>query len=165
MLTALRHAMLKYILISFGTFLVLALLKFVENSPIRSWKTVLFTSVPLAAVICYYVSCAWTKPVAPAPEQKKIANYRAEMERTIRRIAGVKSATINGSRIDIDFEGELPISEMRKIALQSGATAAYFMKPAGTNLTVLIHMTAIKRDRLEIEYDTTRGVIRENVFD
>lgn len=157
--------MLKYFFICLGTLLVLTLLKFVEDSPVRSWKTVIFTAIPLAAIVCFYVNWAYPPPPPPLPEKKKIANYRGEMERTIRHIAGVRSASITDSRIDIDFGSELPLPKMREIALHSGGAAAHFMKPSGTNLTVLIHMTVIRRDRLEIEYNTTRGIVREQTFD
>jgi hypothetical protein len=157
--------MLKYFLICLGTLLVLTLLKCVEDSPVRSWKAVFFSAVPLAGIVCLYVSWAFPPPLPPAPETKKIANYRSEMERTIRHIEGVRSASINGSRIDIDFSSELPTARMRQIAMSSGVTAAHSMKPAGSNLTVTIHMTALKRDRLEIQYDTARGVLKDEVFD
>ena len=157
--------MLKYILISLGTLTLLTLLKFVEESPVRSWKTVFFTSVPLAAAICFYVHWAFPPPPPPIPEKKKISNYRAQMEQYIRHIAGVRSATINGSRIEIDFGSEVPIAQLRSSVLGSGITAAQFMKPQGTNLVVTIHVTCLKRDRLEIQYDTNRGVVKEEVFD
>ncbi|MDB6028741.1 MAG: hypothetical protein JWM68_4964 [Verrucomicrobiales bacterium] len=157
--------MLKYSLICLGTLVVLTFLKFVEESPVRSWKMVFFTAIPLAAIICYYVSCAFPPPLPPAPEKKKIENYRAQMELYVRHIAGVRSASINGSRMDIDLDSEYPLQRMRQIALSSGSTAAQFMKPSGSNLTMTIHVTAIKRDRLEIEYDTKRGIVREQTFD
>jgi hypothetical protein len=145
--------------------LVLVLLKFVEDSPIRSWKAVVLTAIPLAGVICYYASCAFPPPPPPTPEKKKINNYRAEMERTMRHAPGVRSARIDGSQIYMDFATELPIAQLRSLGLEYGTTAAYFMSPHGSNLTVTIHLSVINRERLEIHYSSAKGTISERTFD
>src|SRR4051812_45344318 len=98
--------LLKYSLVFLAVFGVLTFLKFVENSPVRSWKTVIFTALPLGFVICYYVSCVTPQPPPPKPETQKISAYRAELERTIRRIEGVDQASIHGTRIDMNFAAE-----------------------------------------------------------
>ena len=83
----------------------------------------------------------------------------------MRHAPGVRNARIEGSQIYMDFATELPTAQLRSVGMTYGTTAAHFMQPKGTNLTVTIHLSVINRERLEIQYDTDRGVIRERSFD
>ncbi len=144
-------------------FALLAFLKFVEDSPIRSWKTVFFTTISLSFIVCYYISCAFPPPPPPQPRNAKVASNRAELERTFRRIAGVDRASINGSEIEINFAEDKPIAELKSIAQQTGGTAAYFLQLNGTN-HITMHISVRGQKRYRMEYETGRGVVDEQEF-
>src|ERR1035438_8567355 len=89
--------MLKYLAAFLVTFVVLVFLKFCEGSPFRSWKSVVLTGIPLGFLAGYYLNHALLHKPPPLPQAEKAAVYRAELERTWRRIAGVDSVNIVGS--------------------------------------------------------------------
>src|SRR5687768_8343435 len=118
-------------------FAILAFLKFVEDSPIRSWKAVFLTGIPLSFIVCYWVNCAYPPPPPLAPKSEKISAYRAELQRTFRRIEGVTSASINGSIIEINFGEDKSIEKLKQIARQSAGVAAHFLKSDKVNRMVI----------------------------
>jgi hypothetical protein len=151
-----------YAAICLAVFAVLTFLKFCEDSPIRSWKSVLFTGVPLAFIVCYYVSCAFPTP-PPQARAEKVAANKAELERTFRRIEGVSHARIDEPVIELNFAYDKPLQELKQIARQTGGTAAHFLKLDKTN-QITVRISIRGRNRYEMEYDTERGVISEHEF-
>jgi len=151
---------LKYSLACLVIVAILAFLKFSEGSPIRSWKTVCFTAIPLGFITCYYISCAFPPPPPRATQSEKGSAYRAELERTFRRIAGVDRASFHGSVVEMNFAEDKPLDELKSIARQTGGTAAHFLKDGKSNL-VKVHITVRGRKRYEMEYDTKLGVVFE----
>lgn len=145
---------MKYALIILAVLAFFSLLRFVEGSPVRSWKTVLGLTLPISALICFY-SYKVFAPVPPAPQAQKVSAYRAELERNFRRIAGVSEARIAGTNIYINFAVEKPLAEIKQIALSTCATAASFLKMDRGN-TMTIHMTVRGYQRYEMSYDTER---------
>jgi hypothetical protein len=154
---------LKYSLACLVIVGILAFLKFCEGSPIRSWKAVFFTAIPLGFITCYYISCAFPPPPPPATHAEKSSAYRAELERTFRRIAGVDRATFDGSIVQMNFAEDKPLSELKSIARQTGGTAAHFLK-AGEGKRVTVHITVRGRKRYEMEYEANRGVVFEESY-
>lgn len=56
---------------------VLVLLKFLEGSPIRSWKAVILTAIPLSFAACWYLSWAFPAPPPPQPRAERVAANKA----------------------------------------------------------------------------------------
>ena len=153
----------KYTAACLVIFAVAALLKFVQDSPIRSWKTVFLTAIPLSFIVCYYLSCAFPGPPPPQPRKTRAAINQAELERTFRHIGGVDRASINGSLIEINFSDDKPISEIKEIAQHAGGAAAYFLRLDKTN-RVTIRMSVRGQNRYQVDYETGRGLINEQEF-
>jgi hypothetical protein len=154
---------LKFTAVCLVIFAIMTFLRFVQDSPVRSWKTVFFVGIPLSAIVCYYVSCAFPPPPPPQPVSEKVAVRRAELQRTFRHIEGVDNAIIDGSFIRINFAQNKPIQELKNIARSTGATAAHFLQTEGTNRIVLL-ITVQGRDRYRMEYETGRGIVDEKEF-
>ena len=141
---------------------VLVLLKFLEGSPIRSWKAVILTAIPLSFSVCLYLSWAFPAP-PPQPRAEKVAANKAELERTFRRIAGANYAKIDGPLIYLNFAEDKPLSEFKNIARWTGGAAAHFMQMYNTN-RVAVFVTVNGRNRLALVYDTQTGVVDETAF-
>ena len=154
---------MKYALIYLVVFVVLGCLKYFEGSPIRSWKSACFISIPLGLMVCWYASVAFPPPPPPLPRADKVAANRAELERTFRRISGVNGASITGQIIRLDFAQDKTSAEFKSIAQQTCGTAATFLKINETNrMTVFI--TVNGRDRCALTYDARTGVMDETGF-
>jgi len=138
----------------------LTLLRFLDGSPIRSWKAVFLTGLPLAFVVCYYLSCAFPPPPSPQPRAVKVELNKAELERTIRRIEGVRWGQIDRGIIQMDFSVEKSRDQLKQIALSVGITTAQFMRMSDTN-RVMVVMTINGRNRYAVVYDTHAGIIDE----
>jgi hypothetical protein len=158
------RGMLVYIATFSISFTVLIFLKFVEGSPVRSWRVVALAGVVLGAATGYYFNHAFPAKAAPAPASQKVDAYRAELERTFRRIDGVDSASIKGSEVRINFATDKPLPEIKQIALHCAATAAYFFRTDKSNSKAAIHITVRGQDRYEMEFDTNGGVKNEQVY-
>jgi len=139
---------------------ILSFLKFVDDSPIRSWKSVFFTGIPLSFIVCYWVNCAYPPPPPLAPPNEKVSAYRAELERTFRRIEGVTSASIKGSIAEINFGKEMPPEKLRQIAHHCGGAAAYFFR-SGDFKGLVIFLKVMGNDRYRIEYGPDGNIISE----
>ncbi|HEY9173884.1 MAG TPA: hypothetical protein VI136_16495 [Verrucomicrobiae bacterium] len=139
---------------------ILTLLRILKDSPIRSWKTVFLTGTPLALVVCYYLSCAFPPPPPPQPRAEKVDLNKAELERTVRHIEGVRWGQIDQGIILMDFAQEKSRAQLKEIALHVGVTAAHFMRTWETN-RVMVIMTINGRNRYAVVYDTRAGIIDE----
>lgn len=151
---------MRYAVICLSVLGVLTLLRFLEGSPIRSWKAVFLTGLPLAFIACLYVNRAFPPPPPPLPRSAKALRNQAELERTIRRIEGVRWGKIDHGIIQMDFDREKPRSELKEIALRVGATAAHFTRVWETN-RVLVVISINGRNRYAVVYDTQRGIVDE----
>jgi hypothetical protein len=138
----------------------LTLLRFTEGSPIRSWKAVFLTGLPLAFVVCYYRSCAFPPLPPPQSRSEKVALNKAELERTIRRVQGVRWGRIDEGIIQMDFSEEKSREQLKQIALSVGVTTAHFMRTWETN-RVMVIMTINGGNRYAAVYDTRLGIIEE----
>lgn len=153
----------KYSLACLAIFGLLAFLKHVEDSPIRSWRGVFLTAIPFALIVCFWLKWAYPPPPPPqAPPERSDIN-KAEMIRTLRRIDGVDRATIDGSLVQVNFSKDKPLNELKQIARHSGSATAHFLDVGkGNRITYRISIQG--RDRYEMEYDTEKGVVSENEF-
>jgi hypothetical protein len=154
---------MKYAVACVLIFAVLALLRFFEGSPIRSWKAIVLTGIPLSFIVCYYLSCAFPAPPPPQPRSEKVAVNKAELERTFRRIAGVNYAKIEGPLIYLNFVEDKPLSEFKSIARQTGGTAAHLLQMYNTN-RVVVFVTVNGQNRYALVYDTQTGIVDETTF-
>lgn len=143
---------------------VLGLLKFVQDSPVRSWKVVMAGTLGFGAMGGYYCHHAFPAKAPPAPAAQKVEAYRAELERTFRRIDGVDNALVQNSAIWINFTRDKPLEQLKQIALQCGATAAYFFRINNPNSKVSVHITVQNNDRYEMTYAVKGGVQDEKVY-
>lgn len=139
---------------------VLTLLRFLEGSPIRSWRAVFLTGLPLALIVCYYLSCAIPPPPPPQSRAAKVDLNKAELERTLRRIEGVRWGQIDRGIIQMDFAQEKTREQLKQIALSVGSTTAHFMQMWETN-RVMVIMTINGQNRYAVVYDTRKGIIDE----
>lgn len=153
---------MKYVIVCLLVFAVV-FLRLCEGSPIRSWKAVFLTGVSLCFIVCCYVSWAFPAPPSPQPRSEKIAANKAELERTFRRIAGVRAAAIEGQVIRLDFAEDKPLAEFKRIALQTGGTAAHFLETYKTN-RMEVFITVNGRSRYTLVYDTRSGIVDETTF-
>ena len=153
----------KYALACLIVFAILIFLKFVEGSPVRSWKGAIFTALCLSVMVCFYLRWAFPKPLPPTPRAEKVLAYRAELERDFRRIQGVESASITGSTVRINMAEEKSSSELRQLALTTGGTAAAFMKN-GNKFQITIIMSVRGEERYQAVIDPDHGVVREQIF-
>lgn len=156
--------MIFYLAAFAGSFLVLGLLKFVQDSPVRSWKTVVIGGVVLGLAAGYYANHAFPKKAPPAPAAQKVEAYRAELERTFRRINGVDAATVEGTNIFIDFGQDKTSDELKQIAMQCGGSAAYFFQTGSGDSGIEIHLTVKGQDRYEMNFSTRHGVTSEKAY-
>jgi MFS family permease len=153
-----------YIITFVVIFGVLIVLKFVEGSPVRSWTAVFLIGIPLGLLGGYWFNHALPEKPAPLPQSVKASAYRQELERTVRRIAGVDSASIEGTTIRMNFAQEKPMTELRSIAMQVGGTASYFLRTNDKNAQVTVHMTVQGRDRYEVDFGDKGGLSNEQTF-
>ncbi len=156
--------MLIYIATFAVVFAVLIFLKFCEGSPIRSWLAVVLVGVPLAVLCGWYFNHALPQKAKPLPQSVKAAAYQQELERTFRRIDGVRDASFKGTTIEMDFAQDKPTADLRKIALQSGGSASWFLKTNKDSVKITVHMTVQGRDRYEMTYDPAKGTTDEHEY-
>src|SRR5688500_9786721 len=95
---------------------VLTFLKFVQDSPIRTWKAVFVTALPLVVIVSLWIKWAYPPPPPPQPKMERVEINRAELERTLRRIEGVDRATIQSNRIELNFGVERSTDQIKKLA-------------------------------------------------
>ncbi|MDQ6631857.1 MAG: hypothetical protein M3Y82_08870 [Verrucomicrobiota bacterium] len=155
--------MIKYIVACAIIFAVLIFLKFLENSPLRSWKAVFFSAVLLSVSVCYYLHWAFPPPSPPLPRAKKALANAAELQRTFRRIADVDQASIEGSIIKINFAEEKSLDELKRIALDCGYTAANFMRDK-KDFKITVHISVRGGDRYQVIIPAEGGAIEEQTF-
>src|SRR4051794_726187 len=117
----------KYIYICAAVFAFLIFLKFVEGSSIRTWTAALSIATVISVLVCLYLSWAMPKPAPLAPVNQKIDRYRAELRRDFSRMAGVASASIEGSTVRIDLAADRSLSEIKSMAHNAAATTAGFL--------------------------------------
>jgi hypothetical protein len=153
--------MFKYLAALLVSFAVLVFLKFCEGSPVRSWKAVLLTGLPLGLLAGYYFNHAFPKPAPPVPQVEKAFAYRAEMERAWRRIAGVDGVRISGTIVQINFADYKPLPEVKDLARQFAGSAAFFLKTNNQPVHVKVRISLRGRDRYELDYESNRGVLEE----
>ena len=153
----------KYIIACLVLFGLLAFLKHVEGSPIRSWKGVFLVGIPVSLLVCFWLN--WAYPSAPPPQSQteRAEINKAEMLRTLRRIEGVDRASIDGPFVMLNFSREKSLDELKQIARTSGSTAAHFLKVGETN-RIFFHITVRGQRRYEMEYVTGQGIISEKTF-
>jgi hypothetical protein len=156
--------MLIYIITFAIIFGVLIFLTFCAGSPVRSWKSVVVIGLPLAALLGWYFNHAFPAKSAPLPQAAKAAAYRQELERTFRRIDGVDRASFVSNHIELDFAQDKPLAELKKIAMETGGTASWFLKTNQNSVQITVHITVEDRDRYEMTLDTAKGVIEEHEF-
>jgi hypothetical protein len=153
--------MIKYVLAFLVTFAVLVFLRFCEGTPFRTWKSVFLTAIPLALLAGYYFNHAPLKKPAPLPQSQKADAYRAELERTCRRIAGVDRASIEGTTVLMNFADYKPLPELKQIAREVGGTASWFLRTNNQRIAVKVRISIQGKDRYEIELHPDRGVVDE----
>lgn len=156
--------MLIYIVIFIVVFAILIFLTFCEGSPVRNWKSVVLVGLPLAILIGWYFNHALPGKAAPLPQSTKAAAYRQELERTFRRIDGVDRASFVGTKIEMDFAQDKPIGELKKLAVETGGSASWFLKTNQNSVQIIVHMTVQGRDRYEITLDSAKGITDEHEF-
>jgi hypothetical protein len=146
------------------TFAVLIFLKFCQGSPIRSWRAVVFVGVVLASALGWYFNHAFPAKSAPLPQSAKADAYRQELERTFRRIDGVDQASFVGTNIELNFIHDKSTAELKKLAAQTGGNATWFLKTNQNPVQVTVHITVQGRDRLEMTFDSAKGVTEQREF-
>src|ERR1035438_5685393 len=156
--------MLKYLAALLGTFAVLVFLKFCEGSPFRSWKAVILTGLPIGFLAGYYLNHAFPQKPPPVPQAQKADAYRAEMERAWRRIAGVDGVSIAGTTVQIDFADYKPLPEVKGFARQAAGNASYFLKTNNQSIRVKVRISVRGKDRYELDYEPSKGVVDEQEF-
>jgi hypothetical protein len=156
--------MLIYLATFAVTFAVLIFLKFCEGSPIRSWKAVVLVGLPLAAGAGWYFNHAFPAKAPPLPRSAKADAYRQELERTFRRIDGVDQASFVGTNIELNFTQDKPTAELKRLAAQTGGNATWFLKTNQNPVQVTVHITVQGRDRLEMTFDSAKGVTDQHEF-
>lgn len=156
--------MLIYLATFAAVFAVLIFLKFCEGSPIRSWPVVILVGLPLAALLGWYFNHAFAPKGKVVSQSAKAAAYQEELERTFRRIDGVDDASFKGTTIEMNFRADKPTAELRKIALQSGGSASWFLKTNANSVKITVHMTVQGRDRYEMTYDSAKGMTDEHEY-
>src|SRR5580704_10933756 len=156
--------MLLYLATFAVIFSVLIFLKFCEGSPIRSWKSVVLVGLVLSVALGWYFHHAFPAKAAPLPQSVKADAYRQELERTFRRIDGVDRASFTGTNIEMNFSQDKPISELKKIAVETAGSATWFLKTNQTSVRVTINITVQGRDRLQMTLDSAKGVTEEQEF-
>ncbi len=155
--------MWKYTIAVLVIFGLLAFLKHVEDSPVRSWKGVFFTAIPLILIVCFWINWAYPPPPPPQARTERAEINRAEMVRTLRRIDGVDRASIDGPLVQVNFSQEKPLEELKRIARHSGGATAHFLK-VGDSHRITFRISVRGYDRYEMEYDTQQGVVSEKTF-
>lgn len=97
----------------------------------------------------------------PLPQVEKAAVYRAELERTWRRVAGVDSVNIVGSTVRVNFADYKPLPEVKNFARQFAGNASYFLKTNNQPIPVKVRISVRGQDRYEMDYDPRKGVVEE----
>ena len=153
----------KYTVAYLAIFGLLAFLKHVEDSPVRSWKGVFLFGIPLSIIVCFWLN--WAAPAPPPPETRleRVAVNKAEMIRTLRRIDGVDRASIDGPLVLLNFSKDKPLEELKKIARNSAAATAHFLEVGNSN-RMTFRISVHGHDRYEMEYDTREGFVSEKTF-
>jgi hypothetical protein len=152
----------KYIIICAAIFAFLIFLKVVEGSPIRSWPAALSMATVLSVLVCLYLNWALPKAAPLASSNQKAERYKAELRRDFSRMAGVASASIEGSTVRIDLASEKPLSEIKSMAQNAAGTTAGFLSEAHAATQVIVQMTVRGQKRYEMTYDPQRGVVEEH---
>lgn len=150
-----------YIIATAIIFTILVLLRLLDGSPVRSWKMVFLIGIPLSLFFGYYYNRTLPEKPEALPQSAKAANYRLELERTCRRVAGVQSAKIDGNTIHMDFVEDKPFPEFKRIATETGGTASYFLKTNNESIKITVQISVKGRDRYEMNYESGRGIIEE----
>ena len=153
--------MIKYMASFLVAFAVLIFLKFCEGTPFRTWKSVIFTGIPLGLLAGYYFNHAPLPRPVPLPQSPKAAAYRSELERTCRRIAGVDRASIVGTTVEMNCADYKPLPELKSIAREVGGTASYFLRTNDKPIAVKVRISVRGKDRYELELQPGKGVVDE----
>ena len=156
--------MIKYAVAMLAALAVLVFLKFCEGSPIRSWKTVLLTGLPLGLLAGYYFNHAFPRQPPPAPQIQKASAYRAEMERSWRRIDGVDGVQIVGATVQISFAGYKPLPAVKAFAREVAGNASFFLQTNHQPIRVKVKIAVGGKDRYEMDYLPGKGVLDEQEF-
>jgi hypothetical protein len=156
--------MIAYIITFSVAFAVLILLKFCEGSPVKSWTAVVLAGLVLGFSGGWYFNRFMPKKAEPLPQAVKASAYRQELERTVRRIAGVDAASIEGSTVQMNFAQQKSTDELRNIAMQVGGTASYFLRTNNQSAPVTVHMTVQGRERYEVDFGGGGGLSNERVY-
>ena len=154
---------MKLAIVILVVFAILIFLKLCEGSPLRSWKAVFLTGIPLVFLVCYYLNHAFPKPASHQSHAQRIAANCAELKRNFSHIAGVKAATIAGNKISLDFAENQSLDILRKDAEAVAGTAAYFLDFSRTN-QIFIQINVNERHRYTFTYQPTVGIVDETSF-
>jgi hypothetical protein len=154
---------LKFIAVCVIIYAILIALKFVEDSPIRSWKAVIFVGIPLCVIGCFCVQRVFPPPPPPQPRTERVSINKAELERTIRRIEGVDRAKIDGNILEINFAQPTPMEHLKEKARWVGGAAGYFLQNGRTN-HVTVRMSVQGRIRYRLEYEAGKGMVDEEEY-
>jgi hypothetical protein len=155
--------MTKYFIACAIIFAFLIFLKFVQDSPVRTWTTALLTAAVLSVLVCFYLNWAFPKPTPPATRAQKVIRYAAELRRDFSRIKGVDRADIQGSTVRINFAEDKSLAELKQTARHTGGAAAYFMKN-GDKFQITVILSVHGEDRYQMLYDPDRGMVEETTF-
>ena len=147
-----------------GVFAVLVFLKFCDGSPVRSWLAVFLVGLPLAGALGWYFNHAFPPKGKPLPQSVKADAYRQELERTFRRIDGVDRASFTGTNVEMNFLADKSTAEFNQIAVQSGGSAAWFLKTNQNSVTIAVHITVQGRDRYDLTINTAKGIIDQHEY-
>lgn len=154
---------MKLAIVILVVFAILIFLKFCEGSPLRSWKAVLLTGVPMIFLVCYYLNHAFPKPVSHQSHAQRITANLAELKRNFSHIAGVKTANIAGNEISLDFAENKSLDVFRKDAAAVAGTAAYYLDFKGTN-QLFVQINVNERHCCTFTYQPGAGIVDETVF-
>lgn len=152
----------KYVIICGAIFAFLIFLKFVEGSPVRTWKSALSTAAVICVLVCLYLNWAMPKPAPLASSNQKADRYRAELRRDFSRMAGVASATIEGSTVHIDLAADKPQSEIKSMAQNAAGTTAAFLNDGHKPTQITVLMTVRGQQRYIMTYDPAHGIVEEH---
>ena|GEM_PF-4049815 len=155
--------MTEYIAACAIIFAFLIFLKFVQDSPVRSWKAAFITAILLSVAVCYYLKWFFPAPPPSLPRSQKVIAYAAELQRTFRHIEGVDQASIVVSTIKINFAVEKSLDELKRIAMHCGYTAASFLRDK-KDFKITVHLTVRGDDRYQVVIPADGGAIEEQTF-
>lgn len=154
--------MTKYIAACGIVFAIFILLKFIQDSPIRSWKSALLGTVILSVIVCGYLNFVIPKPTPPSTRKQKTLRYSAELQRNFSHMEGVSDARIEGTVVTINYAEEKTLDQMRRIAHTAGGTANYFLRNE-KDYTFTISICIKGEKRFEVLFGP-KGVLGEQKF-